>query len=154
MGDDHLDADRESPDNVVDPVLLAASTAEHVIAQVGRVLDAHVRHENASYRVLKQVFNEAEAMAGSILEIKGLGNAVRDVRGHISGIRALAADVSVSGTKLKASLEDVKKQIEDAQSDIEFEAQTLGNSGKSDDSSDSSTSQAGGEARPTQASAT
>lgn len=74
-------------------------------------------------------------MAGPLVEIKGLGNAMAGVRDGIRGVRKLVADLNDSSSGLAAELQDVQKQIEQARSDLKFEAQTLGNSGNASEGS-------------------
>ena len=75
----------------------------------------------------RRIYREI-GMAGKLLEIKGLGNAMADVRDGMRGLKSLVADVSESASGFAAELSDVKAQIEQARDDLRFEAQTLGNS--------------------------
>ena len=67
----------------------------------------------------------------ALVEIKGLGARVASVRSGIKAARDAAADVEGAASALAAELKDVHTQIEQARSDIRFEAETLGNSGNS-----------------------
>lgn len=63
-----------------------------------------------------------------VLKIKGLADAVTRVRSGILAARAAASGVDNAARAFVASANALCKQIDDARSDIEFEATQLGNS--------------------------
>ena len=67
-----------------------------------------------------------------MIEIKGLGDAVRSAKAGIAEVRRATADVHDSSRALIATLGDLKKQIDAAHDDVKFEASTLGNSAPSE----------------------
>ena len=70
-----------------------------------------------------------------MIEIKGLGDAVRSAKAGIAEVRRATADVHDSSRALIATLGDLKKQIDAAHDDVKFEASTLGNSAPSEPAS-------------------
>lgn len=78
----------------------------------------------------RRVYREVLAMP-PLIEIKGLGQAVAGVREEIRRSRDSAGRLQDSAFKLRAEIEDYHAQVEQARSDLAFEAQTLGNSGGS-----------------------
>lgn len=63
-----------------------------------------------------------------LIELKGFGNAISDVRKGIGEVRALAGNVQTEAGMLKAELADVHEQIKDFRAQLKEEASTLGNS--------------------------
>lgn len=63
------------------------------------------------------------------LKIKGLTEMVSSARAGIQAARSAASDLGASTTAFVASAAEVKKQIDAARSDLEFEATQLGNNG-------------------------
>ena len=62
-----------------------------------------------------------------LIEIKGLGAAVQSAKAGIAGVRSATAGLSSEAAALVAAIQDVRTQIAQAQSDLKFEAETLGN---------------------------
>lgn len=62
------------------------------------------------------------------LKIKGLGDAAARVKAGIAAVRAAADRTDQSAKAFIMSADALTKQIDDARSDMEFEATQLGNS--------------------------
>jgi hypothetical protein len=71
-------------------------------------------------------YRESKAMP--LIEVKGLSQTVAAAREGIKSVREAAASLHVSASAFAAEAADVTKQIEQARSDLKFEAETLGNS--------------------------
>lgn len=63
------------------------------------------------------------------IEIKGLGDAVQAARKGITDARAMVAGMHEAAGSLKATVDDVTKALRQAEADIRFEAEQLGNGG-------------------------
>jgi len=84
-----------------------------------------------------------------LIEIKGLGAAVQAAKQGIASVRQETAGLSTDASALVAAIQDVRKQISQAQSDLQFEAETLGNGSGSTPSATSETSSAAKPVNPT-----
>jgi chromosome segregation ATPase len=67
------------------------------------------------------------------LEIKGLGNVVADAKKQIATLRAESAGLNQDIRDMVQSVQEVRKQVQNAHDDLKFEAQTLGNAPPPDD---------------------
>lgn len=66
-----------------------------------------------------------------LVEIKGLGSAVTQVKKGISDAREALGTMNTEAAAFVATVNDVTKQIKAAHEDVKFEASTLGNGGPS-----------------------
>lgn len=68
-----------------------------------------------------------------LIEIKGLGDAVKGIRREMSSIRAVAGEINAEAPMLRAELTDIRDQIREHRADITAEAGSLGNGGEHGD---------------------
>lgn len=64
----------------------------------------------------------------NIFEIKGLGAAVAAAKGSIAQVRSETGGLSQDASLLVSAVQNVRQQIKAAHDDLQFEAETLGNS--------------------------
>ena len=89
---------------------------------------AHATDKITTAKVLLNTANNIrEGKMPPLIEIKGLGAAVQSAKAGIASVRSETAGLSTDATALVAAIQDVRKQISQAQSDLKFEAETLGN---------------------------
>lgn len=82
-------------------------------------------------RVLTTMANNIKAgTMPPLIEIKGLGAAVKSAKAGIASVRAETAGLSSDATALVAAIQDVRTQISQAHADLKFESETLGNGGE------------------------
>ena len=79
-------------------------------------------------RTVRRLMTEGQSMA-RLIEVKGLAGQVKAAKQGIADVRAAASSLNESASAFAAECADVKAQIEEARSDLRFEAETLGNSG-------------------------
>ncbi len=63
-----------------------------------------------------------------LIEVKGLGNAVADIKKMMAEAKAEAAGLSTDGAQLVTAIKDIRAEINQHFSDLKFEAEQLGNS--------------------------
>ena len=68
-------------------------------------------------------------MAGEKVEIRGLGDIVRDAKKSIAEVREHSAGLRDDTRALKKTLVDVREQVNNMHDDLKFEVGTLGNGG-------------------------
>jgi hypothetical protein len=83
-----------------------------------------------------------------LLEIKGFANHVKVAKQGISDVRVAAAALNESATMFAAEAADVREQIEQARSDLRFEAESLGNSGSNQSGGTGEDAKKGEEKKP------
>lgn len=73
---------------------------------------------------------QREGRLPPLIEIKGLGNMVADARKSIAEVKSEGAGLTTDATAFVTAVKDVRAQIQQAHSDLKFEAETLGNGGE------------------------
>lgn len=96
----------------------AVTSAKAIDAAADRIVTA---------RVLTGLSNDMKEGKMPLIEIKGLGAVVADVKKGMGELRQIAADVGTESAGLKAELTALKEQIQQHRADLRFEAETLGN---------------------------
>jgi hypothetical protein len=73
-----------------------------------------------------------------LIEIAGLGDAVKSMRKEIASIKSVAKDINTEAPMLLAEMTDIRDQIREHRADIKADAASLPNSGgQSDEPQDS-----------------
>jgi predicted nucleic acid-binding Zn-ribbon protein len=83
-----------------------------------------------------------------LIEIKGLGTAIADVKKGIGELRAAAGELNVEKSGLTAEIKDLTEQLKEHRKDLRFEAETLGNSSGDTDEEETKPSPAASTAIP------
>lgn len=81
-------------------------------------------------RIVRGLIMRGQSMT-RLIEVKGLAGQVKAAKQGIADVRLAASSLNESASAFAAECADVKAQIEEARSDLRFEAETLGNSGSS-----------------------
>lgn len=64
-----------------------------------------------------------------LIEIAGLGDAVKSMRKDIAGLKSVAKDINTEAPLLLAEMTDIRDQIREHRADLKADAASLGNSG-------------------------
>jgi hypothetical protein len=84
-------------------------------------------------RIVHQLIHRRDVSMARLIEIKGLGADIAAVKRGIGDLRAAAAELKTERNALVAEVVDLTEQIRDYRRDLRFEAETLGNSGGSEE---------------------
>jgi len=84
-------------------------------------------------RIVHLLIHRRDVEMARLIEIKGLGADVASVKKGIGELRSVAAELNTEGAAFKAELTDLTEQIKQHRADLRFEAETLGNSGGSEE---------------------
>lgn len=74
-----------------------------------------------------QVLAPTKPASTTLVKIAGLGNLVQSVRDEIAGLRTEIPMLQQDAAALRATVTDLRSQINSTHDDLKFEAQTLGN---------------------------
>lgn len=107
------------------PETAAPLTIEQAVTSAPAIASATDKITTA--RVLMNMANNVKEGRMPLIEIKGLAAAVQAAKTGISSVRAETAGLSTDAAALIAAVQDVRSQIKQAQADLKFEAEQLGN---------------------------